>query len=199
MWLSLGGFQETCETNANKRHNTHLIINEEGYIVSEYRKLHLFDIDLTHKGGISIDETRYIEPGVDVVDPIFSPLGYIGLSISNDLRYPELYRRLVVGGAQILLVPSAVFIKSGGSHWQSLLRARAIENQCYVISSNQVGVHHDKRQSHGNSMVVDPWGDIIGHMSDKEGSFVCEIDIDYLDRVRGNMACLTHIRNDLIF
>lgn len=128
IWLSLGGFQEKINGNIDKRYNTHVIINEEGNFVSEYRKLHLFDIDLTHIGGLTISENKYIEPGKEVPCPVMSPIGYIGLSISNDIRYPELYRYYVQRGAQVLLVPSAFIIKTGASHWESLLRARAIEN-----------------------------------------------------------------------
>jgi len=114
-----------------------------------------------YQGGLTITENRYIEPGKEIPEPIISPIGYVGLSISNDLRYPELYRKYVMRGAQVLLVSSAFLVKTGASHWESLLRARAIENQCYVVAANQVGVHHDKRQSYGHSMVVDPWGDIV--------------------------------------
>eukprot|EP00347_Sterkiella_histriomuscorum_P000140 403377015 len=200
IWLSLGGFQEQAQ-NLLKRYNTHLLINEEGNIVQTYRKLHLFDVDLTHRipGATPIKEDRYIEPGDEIPDPIQTPIGYVCPSISNDVRYPELYRRYVQRGAQVLLVSSAFLLKTGASHWESLLRARAIENQCYVVAANQVGVHHEKRQSYGHSMVIDPWGDIIGQMSDKEGCFVCEIDLEYLDKVRGNMACITHMRGDVIY
>eukprot|EP00347_Sterkiella_histriomuscorum_P018788 403344171 len=198
VWLCLGGFAETCKFNPEKRHNTSIIINEEGNIVQKYRKLHLFDIDLTHKGGVQVAENKYIEPGKIIPDPIISPIGYLGLSISNDLRYPELYRNYVAKGAQVLIVSSAFYVKTGAAHWEPLLRARAIENQCYVIAVDQVGVHNDKAQSYGHSMVVDPWGDIIGQMSDKEGYFICEIDLDYLDKVRGNMAVLTQMRTDIM-
>ena len=96
-----------------------------------------------------------------------------------------------------MLIPSAFIVKTGAAHWETLLKARAIENQSYVIASAQFGQHNEKRASYGHSMVIDPWGEIIGQMSDKEGFFVCEIDLEYLDKVRGNMACLAHMRKDL--
>ena len=119
-----------------------MLINLEGTVVQEYRKVHLFDIDFTSKGGVTLNENEYIEPGKSVPEPSLTPMGYVGLSITNDLRYPELYRSYASNGAQVLLVSGAVLVKTGASHWESLLRARAIENQCYVVASNQTGVHH---------------------------------------------------------
>lgn len=106
-------------------------------------------------------ENKFVEPGKGIPEPVISPIGYIGPSISNDIRYPELYRHYVMRGAQVLLVSSAFLVKTGASHWESLIRARAIENQCYVVATNQVGIHNDRHQSYGHSMVVDPWGDIV--------------------------------------
>lgn len=113
---------------SQKVYNTHLIINDEGQIVSKYRKIHLFDIDLTSKGGSIMNEFKHIHRGHKVVDPIYSPCGYLGLSISFDVRFPEMYRDLVLRGAQTLLVPSHFLPQTGAHHWTSLLRARAIEN-----------------------------------------------------------------------
>lgn len=111
-----------------KRFNTHLIINDEGQIISTYRKIHLFDVDLTSKGGILFNESKAIEKGNKLSDPVYSPCGYLGLSISFDIRFPEMYRELVMKGAQTLLVPSHFLPTTGAHHWTSLLRARAIEN-----------------------------------------------------------------------
>lgn len=131
--------------------------------------------------------------GTNITDPVYSPCGYLGLSISFDLRFPELYRQLVLKGAQTLLVPAHFLPNTGAHHWTSLLRARAIENQCYVVAAAQVGRHNKSQKSYGHSMVIDPWGDMIGQMSDREGFFVCEMDFDYLDQVRGNMLCLNQV------
>ena len=182
--------EDTSEENLSKRYNTHVIINDEGQIISTYRKLHLFDVDLSSKGGITMSESSAIQRGTEITDPVYSPCGYLGLSISFDLRFPEMYRYLVLRGAQMLLVPSHFQPQTGASHWTSLLRARAIENQCYVVAAAQVGQHNKASKSYGHSMVVDPWGDVIGQMSDREGFFVCEIDFEYLDKIRGNMLCI---------
>ena len=155
----------------------------------------MFDIDLSGKGGIVFSESQQTQRGYKVEDPVYSPCGYLGLSISFDLRFPELYRDLVLKGAQTLLVPSQFLPVTGAHHWLPLLRARAIENQCYVVASAQVGEHNKATNSYGQSMVVDPWGDVIGQMSDREGSFVCELDLEYLDQVRGNMLCLNQVYN----
>mmetsp|Transcript_17807 Transcript_17807/g.30182 ORF Transcript_17807/g.30182 Transcript_17807/m.30182 type:complete len:182 (-) Transcript_17807:160-705(-) len=159
-----------------KSYINHLIINDEGQIVGQYRKLHLFDIDLTIHGGIAVDESHAIERGEEIAEPMFSPIGYLGLSVGFDVRFPELYREMVLKGAQTLLVPSHFLPQTGANHWASLLRSRAIENQCYVVASAQVGQHNKVSKSFGHSMVVDPWGDIIAQMSDREGFFVCELD-----------------------
>eukprot|EP00347_Sterkiella_histriomuscorum_P016018 403354809 len=199
VWLSLGGFQEKCDISENKRYNTHVIVNSQGQIVSTYRKLHLFDIDLSKVGGVYLKESDSVEKGRNLPEIVNAPFGKLGLSICYDLRFPEQYRYLFTQNAQILLIPASFTVKTGASHWEPMLRCRAIENQCYVIAAAQTGTHTDKRSTYGHSMVIDPWGDIIGQMSDKEGCFVCEIDLEYLDKVRGNMACITHMRGDVIY
>ncbi|TNV72495.1 hypothetical protein FGO68_gene9282 [Halteria grandinella] len=197
VWLSLGGYQEAIE-GSTKRYNTHIIINDKGEIVNKYKKLHLFEVQMAQAGGLNLSESTFCEPGMELPKVIQSPFGPLGPMICYDLRFPELARSLVTRGAQLLFYPSAFTVKTGSAHWELLLRTRAVENQCYVIASAQTGQHNEKRASYGHSMVVDPWGDIIGQMSDKEGFFVCEIDLDYLDKVRGNMACLTHMRKDIL-
>ena len=107
---------------------THTIINEEGNIAAKYRKMHMFDVDLGESGGVNQRESNSFVKGNRISEPCFSPVGYLGLSISYDIRFPELYRQLILKGAQILLVPSAFLAKTGSSHWETLLRTRAIEN-----------------------------------------------------------------------
>ena len=132
--------------------------------------------------------------GDTVVDPCHSPVGYLGLTISYDIRFPEIYRKLTLLGSQALLIPSAFTAKTGASHWETLLRTRAIKNQCYVIAPAQSGKSKEGVLNYGHSMVVDPWGDIIAQASDSVSYFLCEMDLEYLDEVRSNMNCLTHIR-----
>ena len=135
VWLSLGSFPEGSSTVDGKTYSTHVIVNEEGNIAATYRKLHMFDVDLAKTGGVDMSESNTISAGKSIAEPCFSPVGYLGLSVSYDLRFPELYRHLILKGAQILLIPSAFLSKTGASHWETLLRTRAIENQVYVIAS----------------------------------------------------------------
>ena len=123
----------------------------------------MFDANLTKFGGLSSAESNFTSPGYSICEPCFSPVGYLGLSVSYDLRFPELYRHLMLKGAQILLIPSTFLSKTGAAHWETLLRTRAIENQCYVIASAQIGDSFDEHAfvGFGHSMIVDPWGDII--------------------------------------
>ncbi|CAK9294753.1 unnamed protein product [Gordionus sp. m RMFG-2023] len=147
IWLSLGGFHQKIsnEKDALKKvYNTHIIINDKGEIVSTYNKYHLFDLDIP--GKIRLKESDTTASGKGFVKPIETPLGNIGL---------------LVGGAHILTYPSAFTIPTGSKHWELLNRARAVENQCYVISAAQVGIHNDKRSSYGHSMIVDPSGNVL--------------------------------------
>src|SRR5262249_17492233 len=143
-----------------------VLFNERGEKVAVYRKIHLFDVDVGD--GTTYQESKAIAPGADVVGA--EVLGVrVGLSICYDIRFPELYRRLASLGATILTVPSAFTLTTGKDHWEVLLRARAIENQCYVLAPAQVGRHSQKRVTYGHSMVVDPWGVVIAQALDGEG------------------------------
>ena len=138
VWLSLGCFPEH-DVRTGKDYLTHSVINDEGCVVAKYRKMHMFDVDLMNQGGVNQRESRTFVRGNKLMEPCYSPVGYLGLSISYDIRFPELYRQLLLQGAQILLVPSAFLAKTGSSHWETLLRTRAIENQCYVVAAAQCG------------------------------------------------------------
>ena len=128
VWLSLGSFPENSSTVRGKSYSTHVIVNEEGQIAASYRKLHMFDANMSRFGGVTSAESNTTSPGLSICEPCFSPVGYLGLSVSYDLRFPELYRHLMLKGAQILLVPSTFLSKTGAAHWETLLRTRAIEN-----------------------------------------------------------------------
>ena len=124
----MGSFPETCRLNPERFYQTHFILSNEGNIVAQYRKMHRFDVDLQNKHSVSITESEYLMAGDNIATPCFSPVGYLGLSVSYDVRFPELFRHLVLKGAQVLLVPSAFLSSTGATHWETLLRARAIEN-----------------------------------------------------------------------
>jgi len=172
-------------------HNTSLLFGPDGSLLASYRKMHLFDVDIP--GGVRFAESRTCARGSELV-VAQTPLGTLGLSICYDLRFPELYRSLVDRGAQILAVPSAFTLMTGKDHWHALLRARAIETQCYVLAPGQWGAHDDEglRRSYGHSVIIDPWGTIIAECSDGEGLCVAEIDLDYGARVRRSMPLAEH-------
>src|SRR6185436_19383059 len=139
-----------------------------------YRKIHLFDVDLP--GRVTVRESDVRVPGSDVVTAAAVDLGTIGMSICYDLRFPELFRRLAVAGATIVTIPSAFTSYTGAAHWEPLLRARAIENQVYVIAPNQTGTSPQGFPDYGNSMIVDPWGTVVARASDGEAVITAEID-----------------------
>lgn len=194
VWLSIGGILEKV-TN-DKVRNAHVVINNEGEIVSVYHKIHLFDVDIPEK-NIRIIESDYVVPGNEIVPPVDTPIGKVGLAICYDMRFPELSLTLTKMGAEVLTYPSAFTFATGAAHWQILLRARAIETQCYVIAAAQTGSHNKKRSSWGHAMVVNPWGSIVAQCSEGTGVAVAEIDLSYLHNVRTTMPVWKHRRNDL--
>ncbi|KAK4766218.1 hypothetical protein SAY87_007860 [Trapa incisa] len=186
IWLSLGGFQEKGKDDEHLC-NTHVIIDNEGNIRSSYRKIHLFDVDVP--GGMVYKESSFTEAGKDVV-AVDSPVGRLGLSVCYDLRFPEIYQLLrFQHESQVLLVPSAFTKVTGQAHWETLLRARAIETQCYVIAAAQAGKHNDKRESYGDTLIIDPWGTIVGRLTDRlaTGIAVADMDLNVLESVRTKM------------
>ena len=193
LWLSLGGFPEKVP-GEKRAYNTHLIIDDQGQIVSTYRKIHLFDVTLPT--GQSLKESEAIRPG-DSLEVCETPLGSTGLAICYDLRFPELFLGLTRLGARVILVPAAFTLITGKDHWETLLRARAIENQCYVIAAAQTGRHNTKRQSFGNAMIIDPWGAVVARVSEGEGIACASLDFEYLQKVRSRLPVATHRRPEL--
>ena len=128
--------------------------------MAKYSKTHLFDVEIPEQ-GIRLKESDYVSPGKDIVRPVETSIGRIGLGICYDLRFPEFSLALARSGAQILTFPSAFTVATGMAHWESLLRARAIESQCYVVAAAQTGRHNAKRSSYGRTMIVDPWGTVV--------------------------------------
>jgi len=171
--------------------NTSMVFGPDGNCAARYDKIHLFDVCL--ESGEQFLESAYTMPGEQpaVVD---SALGRIGLSVCYDLRFPELYRQLVSLGAEILLVPSAFSPTTGPAHWEPLLRARAIENFCWVIAAAQTGRHPSGRSTWGHSMVVDPWGRVVAEKKQGPGLFLAEIDHTETIRARRQLPSLDHRR-----
>lgn len=165
----------------------------EGRCLDRYDKMHLFDVDIDDEMGHYRESDQYM-PGHEAVC-VNTPWAQIGLSICYDLRFPELYRSLVNKGAEVLSVPAAFTYHTGQAHWETLLRARAIENQCFVVAANQGGQHGDKRQTWGHSCIIDPWGSILGGI-DKPGADIvwADIDLSFLAQLRRTMPALDHRR-----
>jgi len=191
VWILGGSFPEA--TGDGRVYNTSVLISAEGALVAAYRKIHLFDVDLSDRGGSSYQESLHVAPGKEVV-MAQTPFGGVGLSVCYDLRFPELYRALAEQGARFLTVPSAFARETGRDHWEVLLRARAIENGCFVIAPAQVGRHSPDRSSHGRSLAVDPWGVVLGTAPDRPCSFVVECDLEQQDRIRAALPGLRHRR-----
>ncbi len=190
----IGGSIPLKTTSQSKVTNTCIVFDTEGRAVGRYDKLHLFDVSLDDENTFT--ESQYIKAGKNAVT--VQLFGHVmGLSICYDLRFPELYRALVLQGAEILFVPSAFTLYTGKDHWETLLRARAIENQCYVVAPAQYGKHNSSRISYGRTMVIDPWGQILAQCQDKEDVITCEIDFDFLDIIRKRLPSLEHMRREM--
>ena len=187
IWLSGGTIPLRCQEK-NKVTNTLLLFTPEGELAARYDKLHLFSMK---KNGVDIDEGRTMIRGDKIV---VAPLtwGKVGLSICYDLRFPELYR--LMGKIDLLLLPSAFTFETGKAHWEILIRARAIENQCYVLATNQGGQHKNGRRTYGHSMVVDPWGTIMSTLEEGEGIVYADMDLAKLEEIRQLVPALANRR-----
>lgn len=186
--LVLGGFWEQS-SEPNKVYNTSLHLLSSGEVANVYRKIHLFDVDLPD--GTKLAESDTVTPGARTV-VTEAPFGGLGLSICYDLRFPELYRQLVERGAIALSIPSAFTQTTGKDHWHVLLRARAIEQQCYVLAAAQVGHHYGPRVSFGHAMIVDPWGRILAECENGDGIAVADIDPAVVNEIRSSLPSLAH-------
>ena len=185
VWI-IGGTLPLVSTEPDKVLNTSLVYNPQGELVSRYDKIHLFGFT---QGTESYEESRTITAGDDVVS-FDAGFGKIGLSICYDLRFPELYRSM--GDCALIVVPAAFTFTTGQAHWEILLRARAIENQCYVLASAQGGQHVNGRRTWGHSMLIDPWGKIVDVLAEGEGVVSGELDLANLSSVRANLPALKH-------
>jgi predicted amidohydrolase len=173
--------------------NTSLAIDADGSVVGRYRKLHLFDVDVD---GRSYRESDTIAPGQDVVVAKLGDLP-VGLTICYDLRFPEVYRRLGGLGARAIAVPSAFTLETGKDHWEVLVRARAVENQVFVLAAAQFGPHPPRNSCYGNAMIVDPWGTVLARAPYTETVLMADLDLGYQERVRRSLPSLAHRRIDL--
>ena len=190
VWLVGGGTPEIVAGDAARTYNTAVVVDPRGELVARYRKIHLFDVDIP--GGATLRESDATAAGRELVTVTIDGAP-IGLSICYDVRFAELYRALALDrGAEVLLVPSAFTAHTGAAHWHLLLRARAVENQCWVVAAAQWGKHNDKRESYGHALVVDPWGTVVGERASGDGVVIAELDGDTVARRRAQMPCARH-------
>ena len=185
LWLLAGAVPQPDPDGDPRVRSALLVFNDQGEQVARYDKIHLFDVDVGDAQGRYLESERFA-PGNEVC-VIDTPVGKVGLSICFDLRFPVQYEALRKAGAEIIVVPAAFTHRTGSAHWEVLLRARAIEQQCYLLAANQCGWHDDKRQTWGHSMIIDPWGQVIARLEEEPGVAVAEIDSDRVTDVRTKM------------
>ncbi len=191
IWVHLGSLAVDEGGGDGRWANRAFVIDARGEIVARYDKVHLFDVDLP-TGESWRESSRYV-PGqrATVVD---TPVGRMGLSICYDMRFPSLFQSLSGAGATVLSVPAAFTVPTGQAHWHTLLRARAIENACWLVAAAQTGTHEDGRKTYGHSLVVDPWGKVVLDMETASGLAICEIDPAAVDDVRARIPVIAHRR-----
>ena len=189
LWIVAGSIPlKSPETD--RCYGATLLIDADGKTVNCYRKIHLFDVNLPDRDE-SYRESASMAPGTGLVVED-TPAGRLGLSICYDLRFPELYRKLVEQGADVLSVPAAFTLVTGKAHWHTLLRARAIENLAYVIAPGQYGQHSDGRTTFGHSLIIDPWGRILAEQAEGDGVIAAEIDLNLARELRRDFPTLSH-------
>lgn len=185
-------YQEESANIKLKRNAASLLFDDKGRCLGRYNKIHLFDVKVNDHQGV-YNESDYIEPG-DKIVVINTPVGKLGISVCYDLRFPELYIELAAKGAEIIAVPSAFTKVTGEAHWEVLLRARAIETQCYIVAANQGGLHPSGRETFGHSMIVSPWGEVLDQCEQGEGIVYTDIDLSALKSIRERMPIDQHRR-----
>ncbi|MGF1491582.1 MAG: carbon-nitrogen hydrolase family protein [Microcoleaceae cyanobacterium] len=187
--LVAGGYPVPAQDG--KVHNTAVVIDANGNELARYQKVHLFDVNLPD--GNTYHESSTVMAGQVLPATVASEqFGNLGVSVCYDVRFPELYRHLSQKGAEVLFVPAAFTAYTGKDHWEVLLKARAIENTCYVIAPAQTGCHYGRRYTHGHAMIVDPWGIVLSDAADTPGVAIAEIQPSRLEQVRRQMPSLQH-------
>jgi len=188
VWLNLGSLALKGEAD-ERLVNRSFLIAPDGSIANHYDKIHMFDVELP--SGQKFTESRAYRPG-ESVNVIDLPFGRLGMTICYDMRFPALYRELAKAGADILTMPSAFTAETGRAHWHVLLRARAIENGCFVVAAAQCGTHDGGRETYGHSLIVDPWGRVLADGGDAPGYVTAELDMDAVARARQSVPSLSN-------
>ncbi|ASP38736.1 amidohydrolase [Bacterioplanes sanyensis] len=192
IWLVAGAIPLPSPDDDVRLRSACCVFNDQGEQVARYDKIHLFDVDVGDAQG-SYQESDRFAPGEQVV-VVDTPVGRLGLAICYDLRFAELFQRLADQGAELISLPAAFTHRTGEAHWQSLLRARAIEQQCFILAANQCGWHDDKRQTWGHSQIIDPWGQVLTELGHESGVALADIDLSWQQEVRRRMPVQQHRR-----
>jgi predicted amidohydrolase len=193
IWLLAGSIHENI-LDGDRTYNTSVLFDRSGEEVARYRKLHLYDVQIP--GRVDALESASIAPGHDIVTADVE--GHkAGLTICYDIRFPELYRELAIRGAEIVFLPAAFMLFTGKDHWEPLIRARAIENQCFMLAAGQQGMDKNGRATYGRSMIVDPWGTILATAQDGNGFAIADLDFDRLAKIRSELPSLANRRKEV--
>lgn len=187
LWVIAGTIP--IKTLGRRVRSSSIVFDNKGQQVTRYDKIHLFDVRVSENEAHQ--ESSDIEPGQDLV-VVDTPVGKIGLTVCYDLRFAELYQQLLFKGAELFSVPSAFTVVTGEAHWELLLRARAVENLCFVLAANQTGHHENKRDTFGHSMIVEPWGTIMAQKETGMGLVIADIDLNRLQQLRKQFPCIEH-------
>jgi nitrilase len=192
LWIVAGTVPLAVPGDPGKVWAACLVYDEQGRRAARYDKIHLFDVEVP--GGERYHESNTIARGAPEAVVVDTPAGRLGLSVCYDLRFPELYRALAARGAELLCVPAAFTARTGQAHWEALLRARAIENQCYLLAPGQHGTHAGGRATWGHSLVVDPWGEVLAQQAEGDGVVLAPVSRARLAQVRTSFPALAHRR-----
>ncbi len=193
IYIHCGSLHERIEDDV-RAFNTSVVVSPEGEVIAQYRKLHAFDVALSD--GTSCAESERFKPG-DSITVVKTPLGTWGCAICYDIRFPELFRMMVLQGAQVIFVPANFTQTTGRDHWETLLRTRAIENGCFVVAANQCGIKPEFT-AYGHSMIVDPWGNVLAEANgDTPEIIYAHIDLESIEDVRSQLPCLANRRADV--
>ena len=187
LWIVAGTIP--LKTKGSRVTSTCLVYSSDGECQARYDKIHLFDVSVSDKE--TYQESLTVAPGKDIVT-VNTPVGCLGLTVCYDLRFPELYHKLLKEGAEIFVVPSAFTAVTGAAHWEVLLRARAIENLCYVLAPNQGGLHDNGRKTYGHSMIIEPWGGIMNEQLSGDGLILADIDLHRLHLLKNQFPSHKH-------
>lgn len=190
IWIVAGSLPVLCQT-ANKYTASSLLISDAGEIVEEYQKIHLFDVQIADNTGTYL-ESRYTQPGNKII-VTSTPFGILGLAICYDIRFASMFTAMSqIAQLDVLALPAAFTKQTGQAHWDALLQARAIENQCYIVAANQTGKHRNKRQTYGHSCIISPWGDKIVELPNDPGMIQAQMDHQLLADIRSKMPVHQH-------